>query len=285
MKNRLFFILWITIMAILWLAGNLRSAGIILADSLLAAVILSVQAAVSAKGLRVDYRLKGSYNGENQASLQINTNYNGLLPVKLYLQMQVENQLTGEKQSMRADGIRPGRGVGNKSLTVELEDTHAGKLQVQIEQIAVTDLFGLLRFRLGGRRKQNRAVQRLSCLMLPQAAIRRSCRRSSVSTTRTVTFTRRTGPDLIRARPMNCGITAAVTVCAAYTGNSAVGATTGSFAKEAGRSDKNCCCFWKTAIHPHGPVPEHPGAGVYRRSPAVRRTMTRRMRSSEPARA
>ena len=74
-------------------------------------------------------------------------------------------------------------------------------------------------------------------------------------------FTRRTGPGRIRARPMNCGITAAVTVCAAYTGNSAVGATTGSFAKEAGRSDKNCCCFWKTAIHPHGPVPEHPGAG------------------------
>ena len=150
MKNRLFFILWITIMAILWLAGNLRSAGIILADSLLAAVILSVQAAVSAKGLRVDYRLKGSYNGENQASLQINTNYNGLLPVKLYLRMQTENQLTGEKQTMQTDGILPGRGVGNKSLTVELEDTHAGKLQVQIEQIAVTDLFGLLRFRLGG---------------------------------------------------------------------------------------------------------------------------------------
>ena len=35
----------------------------------------------------------------------------------------------------------------------------------------MTDLFGLLRFRLGGRRKQNKAVQRLSCLMLPQAAI------------------------------------------------------------------------------------------------------------------
>ena len=171
MKNRLFFILWITIMAVLWLAGNLQSAGVILADSLLAAVILSVQATVSAKGLRTDYRLKGSHNWGNQASLQINTNYNGLLPVKLYLQMQVENQLTGEKQSMRADGILPGRGAKQNSLLVRMEDAHAGKLQVQIEQIAVTDLFGLLRFRLGGRRKQNRAVQRLSCLMLPQAAM------------------------------------------------------------------------------------------------------------------
>ena len=158
-------------MAVLWLAGNLQSAGVILADSLLAAVILSVQATVSAKGLRTDYRLKGSHNGGNQASLQINTNYNGLLPVKLYLQMQVENQLTGEKQSMRADGILPGRGAKQNSLLVRMEDAHAGKLQVQIEQIAVTDLFGLLRFRLGGRRKQNKAVQRLSCLMLPQAAI------------------------------------------------------------------------------------------------------------------
>ena len=281
MKNRLFFILWITIMAILWLAGNLRSAGIILADSLLASVILSVQAAVSAKGLRVDYRLKGSYNGENQASLQINTNYNGLLPVKLYLRMQTENQLTGEKQTMQTDGILPGRGVGNKSLTVELEDTHAGKLQVQIEQIAVTDLFGLLRFRLGGRRKQNKAVQRLSCLMQS----RRSCRILFGSMTKTAIFTRRTGPDPIRARPMNYETTAAATACAAYTGSAAAGATAGSFAKEAGRSDKACCYFWKTATRPYRPVLEHPGAGVYRRSPAVRRTMTRRTRSSGPARA
>lgn len=171
MKNRLLFTLWIAILAILWLAGNLQSAGVILADSLLAAVILAVQAAAAAKNLRTDCRLKGSRNGEKQASLQIDTNYNGLLPVKLYLRMQVENQLTGEKQTMRTDGVLAGRGGGAKNLTVELEDTHAGKLQVQIEQIAVTDLFGLLRFRLGGRRKQNKAVQRLSCLMLPQAAI------------------------------------------------------------------------------------------------------------------
>lgn len=171
MKNRLFFILWITIMAVLWLAGNLQSAGVILADSLLAAVILSVQATVSAKGLRVDYRLKGSHNGENQASLQINTNYNGLLPVKLYLQMQVENQLTGEKQSMRADGILPGRGAKQNSLLVRMEDAHAGKLQLQIETIAVADLFGLFRFRPRGREEQIKAVQKLSCLMLPQAAM------------------------------------------------------------------------------------------------------------------
>lgn len=171
MKNRLFFILWITIMAVLWLAGNLQSAGVILADSLLAAVILSVQATVSAKGLRTDYRLKGSHNGGNQASLQINTNYNGLLPVKLYLQMQVENQLTGEKQSMRADGILPGRGAKQNSLLVRMEDAHAGKLQLQIETIAVADLFGLFRFRPRGREEQIKAVQKLSCLMLPQAAI------------------------------------------------------------------------------------------------------------------
>lgn len=171
MKNRLFFILWITIMAVLWLAGNLQSAGVILADSLLAAVILSVQATVSAKGLRTDYRLKGSHNGGNQASLQINTNYNGLLPVKLYLQMQVENQLTGEKQSMRADGILPGRGAKQNSLLVRMEDAHAGKLQLQIETIAVADLFGLFRFRPRGREEQIKAVQKLSCLMLPQAAM------------------------------------------------------------------------------------------------------------------
>lgn len=171
MKNRLFFILWIAIMAVLWLAGNLQSAGVILADSLLAAVILSVQATVSAKGLRTDYRLKGSHNGGNQASLQINTNYNGLLPVKLYLQMQVENQLTGEKQSMRADGILPGRGAKQNSLLVRMEDAHAGKLQLQIETIAVADLFGLFRFRPRGREEQIKAVQKLSCLMLPQAAM------------------------------------------------------------------------------------------------------------------
>ena len=171
MKNRLFFILWITIMAVLWLAGNLQSAGVILADSLLASVILSVQATVSAKGLRTDYRLKGSHNGGNQASLQINTNYNGLLPVKLYLQMQVENQLTGEKQSMRADGILPGRGAKQNSLLVRMEDAHAGKLQLQIETIAVADLFGLFRFRPRGREEQIKAVQKLSCLMLPQAAM------------------------------------------------------------------------------------------------------------------
>lgn len=171
MKNRLFFILWITIMAVLWLAGNLQSAGVILADSLLAAVILSVQATVSAKGLQTDYRLKGSHNGGNQASLQINTNYNGLLPVKLYLQMQVENQLTGEKQSMRADGILPGRGAKQNSLLVRMEDAHAGKLQLQIETIAVADLFGLFRFRPRGREEQIKAVQKLSCLMLPQAAM------------------------------------------------------------------------------------------------------------------
>ena len=158
-------------MAVLWLAGNLQSAGVILADSLLAAVILSVQATVSAKGLRVDYRLKGSHNGGNQASLQINTNYNGLLPVKLYLQMQVENQLTGEKQSMRADGILPGRGAKQNSLLVRMEDAHAGKLQLQIETIAVADLFGLFRFRPRGREEQIKAVQKLSCLMLPQAAM------------------------------------------------------------------------------------------------------------------
>ena len=158
-------------MAVLWLAGNLQSAGVILADSLLAAVILSVQATVSAKGLRTDYRLKGSHNGGNQASLQINTNYNGLLPVKLYLQMQVENQLTGEKQSMRADGILPGRGAKQNSLLVRMEDAHAGKLQLQIETIAVADLFGLFRFRPRGREEQIKAVQKLSCLMLPQAVM------------------------------------------------------------------------------------------------------------------
>ena len=158
-------------MAVLWLAGNLQSAGVILADSLLAAVILSVQATVSAKGLQTDYRLKGSHNGGNQASLQINTNYNGLLPVKLYLQMQVENQLTGEKQSMRADGILPGRGAKQNSLLVRMEDAHAGKLQLQIETIAVADLFGLFRFRPRGREEQIKAVQKLSCLMLPQAAM------------------------------------------------------------------------------------------------------------------
>ena len=171
MKNRLSFALWIAILAILWLAGNLQSASVILVDSLLAAVILAVQAAAAARDLRTDCHLSGSRSGEKQASLQIHTNYNGLLPVKLYLRMQVENQLTGEKLTLQTDGILPGRGAGNKSLTVELEDAHAGKLQVQIERIAVTDLFGLFRFRLGGRKKQNEAVQRLSCLMLPQAAI------------------------------------------------------------------------------------------------------------------
>ena len=171
MKNRLLFTLWIAILAILWLAGNLQSAGVILADSLLAAVILAVQAAAAAKNLRTDCRLKGSRNGEKQASLQIDTNYNGLLPVKLYLRMQAENQLTGEKQDMQTDGILAGRGAGAKSLTVQLEDAHAGKLQVQIEQVAVTDLFGLLRFRLGGRGKKKEVVQKLSCLMLPQAVM------------------------------------------------------------------------------------------------------------------
>ena len=115
MKNRLLFTLWIAILAILWLAGNLQSAGVILADSLLAAVILAVQAAAAAKKLRTDCRLRGSRSGEKQASLQIHTNYNGLLPVKLYLRMQVENQLTGEKQTVRTDGVLAGRGGGAKT--------------------------------------------------------------------------------------------------------------------------------------------------------------------------
>ena len=157
MKKRLFFLLWIAMLAVLWLMGELASAGVLLADSILAAVVLSVQAGIAAGHLKTDCSLIGSRNGEKQASLQIHTNYNGLLPVRLCLQLRTENRLTGETAALRAEGVLAGRGPGQNDLQLWLEADHAGKLQVTVQSLRVTDLFNLIPFRVGGKKKQRRA--------------------------------------------------------------------------------------------------------------------------------
>lgn len=170
MKKRLFFFLWIIMLTALWLMGKLASAGILLADSLLAAVVLAVQAGIAARHLKTDCSLRGSQNGEKQARLQIHTNYNGLLPVRLCLQLRTENRLTGEIADLRAEGVLAGRGPGRNDLQLWLDAEHAGKLQVTVQSLRVTDLFGLIPFRAGGKKNSGEQEQTLSCLLLPKTA-------------------------------------------------------------------------------------------------------------------
>ena len=169
MKNRGFFALWIVMLAVLWLMGKLASAGILLADSMLAAVVLSVQAGIAARHLKTDCSLRGSQNGEKQARLQIDTNYKGLLPVKLCLQLRTENRLTGETAELRAEGVLAGRGPGQNQLQLLLEEKHAGKLQITVESLQVTDLFGLIPFRLQDKKQSREPGRTLSCLLLPES--------------------------------------------------------------------------------------------------------------------
>ena len=161
MKNRLFFILWLAVLALLWLPGRLQSAGVILTDSLLAVIVLAIWTYFATKHIKAGFELKGSRNGERQAVLEIKTNYSGKLPIGLKLKIQSENLLTGQMCEM---ALRLHAEKKDK-WTLEFKSNHAGKLQVMIEAVYVTDLLGLFCFRLKGVERQM-----LTCLLLPQAA-------------------------------------------------------------------------------------------------------------------
>lgn len=161
MKNRVFFALWIAVLAILWLIGRLQAAEVLLVDTVLAVVILAVYAFFFARRIKKDFELKGSYDGTKQASLKINTDYRGRLPIRLRIQLQIQNCLTGEKGKMTLEGLYS---RNERDMQFDLQSSHAGKLQMEIETAYITDLFGLFRFRL----KEVQA-QKLTCLLLPQA--------------------------------------------------------------------------------------------------------------------
>lgn len=166
MKNRLFFLLWTVMLAVLWLIGELTFAGILLTDSILAALVLAMQAGIAARHLKTDSTLKGSRNGENRACLKIRTDYKGLIPVKLCLQMEVQNQLTGETGRLRGQGVLAGRGGDSNDLQLWINESHAGKLQIKPESMRITDLLGLVSFRIGDKKESRE--KRLSCLLLPE---------------------------------------------------------------------------------------------------------------------
>lgn len=161
MKNRLFFILWLAVLVLLWLPGRLQSAGVILTDSLLAVIVLAIWTYFATKHIKAGFELKGSRNGEKQAVLEIKTNYSGKLPIGLKLKIQSENLLTGQMCEM-ALGLQAEK---KDKWTLEFKSSHAGKLQVMIEAVYVTDLLGLFCFHLKGVERQM-----LTCLLLPQAA-------------------------------------------------------------------------------------------------------------------
>ena len=161
MKNRVFFILWIAVLAILWLIGRLQAAEVLLIDTVLAVVILAAYAFFFARRIKTDFELKGSYDGTKQASLKINTDYRGWLPIRLSMRLQMENCLTGEKGKMTLEGLHS---RNESDMQFDLQSSHAGKLQVEIETAYITDLFGIFRFRL-----KEAQAQKLTCLLLPQA--------------------------------------------------------------------------------------------------------------------
>lgn len=179
MRNRLLFILWLFALALLWIPAGSEAAGMILADSILAEAILAAYAGFYAGRVKLRLDLKGSYSGEKEASLIINADYGGILPVKLRLKVMAQNSLTGEKGLLTFEElISPGgkkkeSGIFNRGIScqkenplqIELKSPYAGKIRMQIEAAYIADIFGVLRFRIKKIDTQN-----LTCLLLPRAA-------------------------------------------------------------------------------------------------------------------
>lgn len=160
MKNRVGFGLWIIVLGILWLPGKLQYISIILAATVLAAIIAAIWAGYTARHIKFDFELTGSHNGEKIGEFRITSNYGSQLPIKITFKMQSENCLTGEKKNETFSLMLQGM-----TEEIEIKCNHAGKLQLQIEKLYITDFLGLFSFRV--REIKNR---KLTCLLLPSTA-------------------------------------------------------------------------------------------------------------------
>ena len=73
MKNRLFFILWLAVLVLLWLPGRLQSAGVILTDSLLAVIVLAIWTYFATKHIKAGFELRETGSLRNKNKLQRKT--------------------------------------------------------------------------------------------------------------------------------------------------------------------------------------------------------------------
>lgn len=154
MKDRIIFLLWLGILAVLWIPGHLDGAGALLAASLAGALVLIILAAVQSKTLAV---YSGLQAGDGGCILMLETSGVGILPVRMELTFTAENRLTGDSESRTVTWMA---GRNQAPFEVWISQSYCGRIKVRSKSIKAGDLLGLMRFRTKSRISS-------SCLLLP----------------------------------------------------------------------------------------------------------------------
>ncbi len=160
MKSRIYLLLWLFLMSLMWLAGRLQAAEFLLIGTILAEAVLAAEAGVNAGKLSFDFDVGGSQNGQKQAIIKINSNYKGWLPIRFLLKIEIENKLTGDKEYSSVDLLLA---KGKHQQQIVLSSQYAGKLQTTIRKAYVADAFGVISFEMPRHRDRQS-----TCLLLPK---------------------------------------------------------------------------------------------------------------------
>ena len=155
MKDRIIFLLWLGMLALLWIPGRLDGAGALLGASLAGALVLVILAALQSRTITVHGSLQAADSG---CRLLLETSGIGIFPVRMELVCTLENRLTGDSENRAITWM-----AGRKQPPFEtwFSQPYCGKIAVRSKSIKAGDLLGLMRFRTKSRVSS-------SCLLLPQ---------------------------------------------------------------------------------------------------------------------
>ena len=154
MKDRIIFLLWLGMLAVLWIPGRLDGAGALLGASLAGAAVLVILAAVQSRAITVHGSLQA---GEGGCSLLLETSGAGLLPVRMEVTFTAENRLTGDSENRTVTWMA---GRNQPPFEVWISQTYCGRIKVRSQSVKAGDLLGLVRFRTKSKISS-------FCLLLP----------------------------------------------------------------------------------------------------------------------
>ena len=160
MKHKIVFLLWLMILAVLWIAGNLDAALLILAATIICTGFLILQAALQAGRMNLHSHVQTVDAGKKKAyTLSVQTDCHGFLPVLLEITLEIENKLTGD---IRREKITRMVSKEYPSFTADFEERYSGKVKIRSLHIKAADVLGLVGFKVKGKIKG-------SCLLIPDA--------------------------------------------------------------------------------------------------------------------
>lgn len=157
MKDRLTFFIWIVLLTLAWLPGKVDQAGIIIAVTAAGEGLLIVSAGISARSGKVQISCMGK-DGEKNVELNIRMHAQGLMPVRVEINLETENRLTGETVPVKVSlTVQP---RCRETMQFLIAERHCGKITIHTKSVSICDIFGIGRFRA-------ECAEEISYLLLP----------------------------------------------------------------------------------------------------------------------